>query len=123
MEKCRDRLFVVDSQEGVERQLGSGSGGKLPDILCTAIDHGECILVPNRPMLISVHCSALPRISGVCDGAVSTGLGFEINPVGSFGGKSGVRVAIRPMISVPLLPNRPFPLSKIEILKPIRESD
>jgi len=27
------------------------------------------------------------------------------------------------MISVPLLPNRPFPLSKIEILKPIRESD
>jgi hypothetical protein len=62
-------------------------------------------------------------ISGVCDGAVSTGLGFEINPVGSFGGKSGVRVAIRPMISVPLLPNRPFPLSKIEILKPIRRSD
>jgi hypothetical protein len=59
--------------------------------------------------------SALPPESaGGCDGHVSTGLGIEINPVGSLRGELASRLAKTPMMSVPFYPLDHPSLFKLE---------
>lgn len=53
---------------------------------------------------------------------VSTALACEINPVGSFGGEIGLRLAKSPMMSVRFWRWYPLPCSKFPKIKTIRES-
>src|SRR3546814_14231892 len=50
-----NRLFVVDTEEGVHGKLGSGSERHRADFLLAAIQHGERVLVSDRLRAIPIH--------------------------------------------------------------------